>query len=738
MRFSPIILSVVAASTISNVPRAQGVQLEEIIVTATKRAESLQDIPVSVTALSADTLQEAGVGNLNDVASQVPSLTVVSNLNPFATAISIRGFGTSQNDPALEASVAFILDGVYMGNSGLGMSDLTDIERIEVLQGPQGTLYGKNSNAGVVSVITKSPSLINTEGYVEATAGNYGLRKYVASITGPVSDSVAYLLSGSWNQQDGWLENGRGDDLNAVEDWNLRGKLLWQVSDELSVKLTASRVERDTNCCGADAKQTRAVTDELLAQGLPVPANDAFDYRNNVDMESAFDLSADAINVTVDYEFGNATLSSITAWNDYSYATSYDGDRSELFVIHVVDDSYTGELMSQEIRLTSDLAGPLQYVAGFYYSQETRTRGGPGDRAIVIGDDVVAVAGAQSGLGPLFALGAQPGDYVSFDAEWETENLAIFGQATYEMSEDWVATLGLRYTRESKQARLYAQPYSSAALFGTGQTLVEQAYSAIDADLERDFSGVTGLASISYFWDTGVMLFASVSTGTKSGGFNGVSADDASPDFDEENTTNYELGIKSQLFDNRLQLNVTAFHTLFDDLQFQAQLPNGVGFFVSNAAQGTSTGLSVDFSALPWPFLMVSGGLQYLDAEYSEGALSEMGASVPQAPKWSGNIAVTTTLPLAGGEVYLRGDYTFMGDHFNNPTYQPATAEQDKELMNIRLGWRDDRWDAALWVNNVTDEVYASLTAAPLAFTGTEAEFLQAPRTYGATLRYRF
>jgi iron complex outermembrane receptor protein len=132
-------------------------QLEEVIVTATKRVESLQDIPVSVTALSETTLQEAGVENIEDVAQLVPSLTVTVNLNPFAAGVRIRGFGTQQNDPSLEASVAFILDGVYMGRSGLGMSDLTDVERIEVLQGPQGTLYGKNSNAGVVSIVTKNP-----------------------------------------------------------------------------------------------------------------------------------------------------------------------------------------------------------------------------------------------------------------------------------------------------------------------------------------------------------------------------------------------------------------------------------------------------------------------------------------------------------------------------------------------------------------------------------------------------
>lgn len=738
MHISKAVISGIVLAAISAGALAQQGVLEEVIVTATKRAASLQDIPVSVNALSSSTIQEAGIGDIGDVAALVPSLSVTTNLSPFATSINIRGFGTSQNDPSLEASVAFILDGVYMGNSGLGMSDLTDIDRIEVLQGPQGTLYGKNSNAGVVSVITKSPNTEETEGFLEATVGDYSLRKYVASVTGPITDSLAYLVSGSWNESDGWLENDSGDDLNAVEDWNLRGKLLWEPTNELSVQLTASHVDRDTSCCGADATHTTAVTDELQAQGLPVPKNDGFDYNNNVGLESNFDLSADSINITADYELSSATLTSITAWNQYDYLTSFDGDRSDLFVIHVIDDKYTGELWSQELRLTSDLDGPLQYIAGLYYSSEERTRGGPNRNTIFIGDDIVAVGGAHTGFGPVFGFGAQPGDSVAFDNTWNAEAVALFGQTTYNLSDDLVMTLGLRYTSETKEADLTTQLTSTAVLFGTGQTLIEQAFGSVDDDFDEDFGGFTGLANISYFMNEDIMLFASVSTGTKSGGFNGVAVDRESRDFGEEETTNYELGIKSQLLDSTLQLNVTAFYMEFDDLQFLAQLDNGVGFFVSNAAKGTSTGVDLSFTAVPWEFLTLSGGLQYLDAKYTEGELKDAGFEVTQAPDWTGSLSATFLMPLAEGMTYLRGDYSFMGDHFNNPTFQEPRLEQDKELVNVRLGWRNANWDAAIYVNNATDETYSSVSSTPLGFSGTEAQFLEAPRTYGATLRYNF
>ncbi len=289
-----------ALALCSTAALAQTAMLEEVIVTATKRAESLQDIPITVNALSENTIQEAGIHDISDVALLVPSLTVSSNINPFASALRIRGFGTSQNDPALEASVAFILDGVYMGSSGLAMSDLTDIERIEVLQGPQGTLYGKNSNAGVVSVITKTPNIDETEGFVEASLGDYSMQRYVGSVTGPINESVAYSLAGSWYETDGWMESDTGDDLNDAKDWNIRGKLLWLPTDALSVQLTAAHVDRDTSCCAADATQTAAVTDQLVAQDLPVPNNDGFDYKNNVNIDSNFDMKSDGVNVKLD------------------------------------------------------------------------------------------------------------------------------------------------------------------------------------------------------------------------------------------------------------------------------------------------------------------------------------------------------------------------------------------------------------------------------------------------------
>ena len=735
-RVNPLAAAVILAICSSRALAQSGV-LEEVIVTATKRAESLQDVPVTVNAISADTLQEAGVVDLTDVAALVPSLTVSTNLSPFNTGIRIRGIGTSQNSLALEASVAFVVDGVYMGRSGLGMSDLTDIERVEVLQGPQGTLYGKNANAGVVGVVTKRPDFDETEGYVEATLGDYSLQQYTASVTGPINDQLAYRLAGNWRDQDGWLENDTGPDQMSVEDWNLRGELQWLATDDLSIGLTASHVDRDDRCCAADAEQTDTFLGLLADNGLPVPKNDAYDWKNNADQSSEFTMTSDMVIATVDYDMDKAQLTSLTAWNEYEYKSSADADRSEFDILSFVDDKYTGNAFSQEFRLASDLDGPLQYLAGLYYLHEENKRDNP-EPFTFLGKDILSVGTVT--FGPQLALIAAPGDNIAVKAQYETDVYAAFGQTTYSFNEDWLLTAGMRYTSEDKSAKGYVENFSSAPAANIPgiPTFVDLIATPTDgeqdAQLEKD--SFTWLASLRYFVTADTMVFASVATGTKSPGFNDPGSPPGEEEFSEEKTINYELGVKTQLLDDRLKLNATAFYSEFDDLQFLAQKPIGAGTFISNAARATTQGVDLSFTALPLPNLILDGGLQYLDAEYTEGDLQVF--DVVFAPDWSGSLAATLVLPIGEGKGYLRMDYSFMGDHYNNPTYQAPGTRQDRELVNGRLGWRNDAWDAALWVKNATDESYSSLAGSPFVLTGMTAQWLQAPRTYGATLRYRF
>jgi len=248
--------------------------------------------------------------------------------------------------------------------------------------------------------------------------------------------------------------------------------------------------------------------------------------------------------------------------------------------------------------------------------EQENTRGN-GNPTFVLGEDFLQVL-------PLGAI-AQPGDYVAFNSDWQADTWAVFGQTTYSFTEEWLLTLGLRYTSEQKDADLLTTTYSSSVSgMAGGPIFVNNISQPIDETYHGDEDGYTWLASLRYFVTPDTMLFASSATGTKSGGFNGVGGTPEERPFKEETTINYELGVKSQVWDDRLKLNATAFYSKFDDYQFLAQVPVGIGQFVSNAAQVTTQGVDMSFTALPLPNLIIEGGLQYLDAQYTEGDLKEL------------------------------------------------------------------------------------------------------------------
>ena len=719
---------------------AQTGALEEVIVTATKRSASLQDVPVTVNAFSAETIQEAGINNASDLAVMTPSLTVSSNQSPFNARISIRGIGTAQTDPALEPSVGLFVDGVFQGRSGLGMSDLTDIERIEVLQGPQGTLYGKNTNAGAISIITKAPNMEEFEGYVEGSAGNYGMGKITASASGPLGDTVAYRVSGNVHQRDGYYDNAGGADLNDADDWNLIGKVLWEATDSLSFLLSGSHVERDTTCCGADSTQSESVNAELIKQGFAPDKNDAYDYEVAVDLDSQFEMEADNLAMTIDYEQDWGSIKSITAWNDYDYLTSTDVDRSQLDILSIEGDQFAGDSISQELRLSSEIGDSVEYQLGLFYYQQT-TKRGTGEPFVTLGEDFLTIAGQQDlGLPAPISFLAAPGDYLVNQTELETETFAAFGQATWHIGDRWHITGGLRWSDEEKTADLLSATVSTApSATILGRSFLDSFATPIDAELERSEDNVDWLLNASADVGEDTMVFISAATGTKSGGFNSVSGTVDNREFDPEFTTSYELGVKSTLLDSTLRVNTTAFYTVIEDYQSLQQLELA-GSFVSNLGEVKSSGVDFYLEALPLPNLTLTAGLIYMhDYEVTKGV--DKGLALPFTAEFSGNLSATFVMPLADGGAYIRADYVYMGDHTTNIASEEDLQPKDydnRNLLNMKVGWRNDNWNISVWAKNLTEDEYAQQTANTLPVTGMDAYFLAPPRTYGATLRYDF
>jgi iron complex outermembrane receptor protein len=731
-----LFLSVYASS-----PLAQTNALEEVVVTATKRAQSLQDVPMAVNAFNADTIETAGINDASDLAILTPALNINVNTNPFAARMVIRGVGTAQTDPALEPSVGLFIDGIYLGRTGLGMSDLTDIERIEVLQGPQGTLYGKNTNAGAISVITKKPSFERSEGYFEASVGNYSMNKLTASISGPLTQNLAYRLSGNINQRDGYYDNSAGVDFNDADDWNIQGKLQWEPTESLSILLSGSRVERDTTCCGADAVQDESVNNELVAQGLSPDSNDPYDYNVQSNADNRFAMESDLLSMTIDYDTGWGAIKSITAWNDYSYRVDQDPDRSELDILTLSNDKYSGDSFSQELRFTASPNDNVDYMLGVFYLEQNTKRGGD-EPFVFIGDDIITIGSQQDLPFPLpFNFLVQPGDSLTIDMDQDAETIAFFGQGTWHIGDQWHVTGGLRWSDEEKKSDLFSQTYSTAFSYQIlGASFLDSVSTPIDATLERSSDNVDWMLRAALDIGDDSMVYASAGTGTKSGGFQTVNGAADDREFDDEDTTTYELGVKSTLLDARLRINAAAFYSEIENFQAQRQLETGIGTYVSNESKVETSGVDLQVEAAPMPNLVLSAGLLYMHKyEITDGP--EKGADLPFTAEFSGTLAATLVFPLGDGGVYWRTDYSYMDDHVTNVASAAQLRDADydnRNLVNSKLGWRNDSWNVSIWGKNLTDDKYAMQTAAPFLVSGMDAYFLAPPRTFGATVRYTF
>lgn len=737
------VIVLTAIGTLPAYATAQTAALEEVIVTASKRTESLQDVPMSVSAFNEQTIQQANINNADDLAIIAPSLTITTNTQPNTAAFRIRGIGTSQTDIALEPSVGVFVDEVYLPRSGLAVSDLTDIERIEILQGPQGTLYGKNTNAGAISIITRRPNREEYEGYVETTYGNYDMQRYIAAASGPITDTLAFRLSGSFLERDGYLENGGpGKDLNDADEWNVMGKLLYEPSDELSVLINGTYVDRNPRCCAADAVQGDSVNEQLTAEGFAPDKNDPFDEQTAVNIENDFDSTFKSLSMVVDYDLDWGAFKSITAWTDNEGSNSYDPDRSQLDVMSYLDAYGASDSLSQELRVTFEQSDDFEHMLGLFYFEST-TKGGDGNPFVFLGEDFLIQGNQQQAFldslpAPLDFL-ARPGDSLRAKTKLETKNAAVFGQSVWTITDVWRVTGGLRWTYEKKHADLFTQIDSTApsqALVGT--SFLTSVSTPIDDSFTRHTDDVNWLINTSYDLLADTMVYAVVATGSKSGGFNTVNGTPQEREFEDEDTISYEAGIKSTLLDARLRVNAALFYTEIDNYQFQEQLETGIGTRVSNQAEVETSGLDLEIQAAPLQNLTLTAGLLYMD-KYEITGGPQKGDDLPFTAEYSYTLSATLVFPLYDGGIYLRTDYSYMDDHLTTASVPVSDHQiQDREDLNAKLGWRNDNWNISIWGKNLTEDDYAPFTASTFPMTSMDAYWLAPPRTYGATLRYSF
>ncbi len=443
----------------------------DIIVTASKRSQTLQDTPVAVSVTSAAQLEESQIRDLIDLQSSVPSLRVSQLQSSANTNFIIRGFGNGANNAGIEPSVGVFIDGVYRSRSAAQIGDLPNVERIEVLRGPQSTLFGKNASAGVISIVTQKPQY-EFGGSAEVSYGNFNAITVKGDVTGPIAENVAFSIGGSFNRRDGYAQDLKLDtDVNDRNRWGVRGQLLFEPTDALSIRLIGDYDKIDENCCIAGnviAGPTVAITN-ALAGGPSVDANNPFSYDVYNNFLSTNEIENYGGSAQIDYDLGNLALTSITAYRKVQADTNQDSDFTSADLIGEKSDNVGIDTFTQEFRVTSDFDGPLNFLLGGYYFNEKVDQ----QSAIKFGNDfrpygnalIQAASGGALNVnlleGTLGALEGNPAKYLgSFfkagtgldeDYQMKNEAFSVFGTVDFEVTDRLTLSLGGNYTKDRKR-----------------------------------------------------------------------------------------------------------------------------------------------------------------------------------------------------------------------------------------------------------------------------------------------
>ncbi|GAB3115026.1 TonB-dependent receptor [Aestuariicella hydrocarbonica] len=766
----PSILALAIGLATSPVVMAQSgkspaLALEEVVVTAQKRAESLQDVPVSVDAMSGDQLLKAGFRDVDDVAAQVPSLIVTSNLSPLNASFRIRRIGNEGNIPTFEPDTALIIDGAFRSRSGIGLGELVDVQSVEVLKGPQSTLYGKNAGAGVISINTEAPSS-EFLGMGEIGLGSDNLQQFKGYINGALTDAVNGRISFSSTRRDHMIDNLIGPDGDSQDGQAVRVQLSADLTDNWSSRLIIGHMKRDMNTMLGDtwySPTVVAIADAMaqLGAGHPVTNNDPSD--RIIEQVGTNDFEQDSTDAVLHFEYsGDGILfNSITGYEDYESTNIMYGVEQMPSDLWIFNDRQEGSSFSQEFRLMSDTDDNFSWLVGTFYYQNEFSRGDKNTPEFELQSDVDtlgAVVGAATIGTPMPTLFGSPGDTGDVYAQQDSKSFGLFGTVGINLTDDLKVDVGLRYSYDKKDGKV--EQHTTTELGCILNNLVcSITPDASDFDDRDSWSAITGNTTLSWYANDTTMLYATYSRGFKAGGYSlqwGNFSEEARP-FDEETIQNFELGWKAELWDMRARINGSVFHTEYED--FQNATFVGLAFAVNNAEKVIVDGIELDSTWLLTENLSADINLAYIDAKYDEytggqcaygrtsdnalGQCDLSGENLPFAPKLTGNLALEWNQTLADGDFYARVDYRYT-DRANYSSELDSRHEEDAYWVgNFRTGWRNATWDIAAWAKNINDEVYyVQKTASPLASKLDGGASFQAytgtPRTYGVTVRVNF
>lgn len=757
--------------------------LEEVVVTAQKREQSLQDIPISVSAVTARDMEANIVEDIFDLRSVVPALQVNSVDPPSqGTAFALRGLGNSVFNMGFEPAVGTFVDGIYRSRSGLiATSDFVDLERVEVLKGPQGTLFGRNTSAGVVHFISKRPSFEEVEGMAQATWEEHDRWRLKGSVNVPVDERLALRFSGAFADGDGFIDNaGQGpSEVHDLDRWNIKGQLLWEPTDDLSIWFSADYSELDELCC----VPSKFVNDPRVSVvNLPTAqaiGSTVIDPANFKDLTIASNLppqykAKDAgFALEINWQIGDVTLTSLTGYRSFEDDTTKDNDFTGVDVLRSFQALPEVDLITEEFRIAGSFDEiSLEWIVGFFYSKEDIK---------LINEFIWGPQTALFPFGPLF--GITPGRAFLADFDQEIESIAGFGHFTLNVTDKLVITGGARWTRDEKKGTL-VNDHPATNAYGLPSNSLPLAV-VFDYDQKITFSEPTGTASIQYHWTDDMMTFFTYSRGYKSGGLSmtrdaagsaiffgapgvgcppgstpiggplcGGAQGDAS--FAPEFADHFEIGFKGTFLDNRLRLNAAGWITKFEGLQVQVLRPEDGSFAVSNVKGATSQGIELESVFVVNDFLDLNFSLQWLDAthdngvgqiETGPGTVPRDGQNLSQSSEWTGVVGGNFEHALTSNwNLFMNANVFFRSKVMLNPGGPIGNHTQDGySLLNMRGGIRssDDKYELSVWCRNCTDKIYYwSNFAIPfdglLLGHGSRWSHTADPRFIGVSATYRF
>lgn len=668
------------------------VELRQVTVTAQRRVDQLQDVPIAVTAFDAVELDRRQITSAFDLAQNVPNLYGTKTTGP-ASGIEwfLRGVGSVEISPTIDVPVGTYVDDIYIARQSANQLELLDVQRIEVLRGPQGVQFGRNTTGGAIHMITRKP-LSSPRIAASMSVGSHGLKRLRATVDGPLSDNSAGQFAVFRAKSDGWLKSlVTGDSYNGQDDWGARGAVLLQPADGVMWDLSATYTNADAIGLGsASVPGTRDAVSGSLGEAY----TDLRNCRGSEDLVTAVIDDKCAFNRTeslllasnIEWAFGGVTLNAITGYYGLSQQYAFDlYDNNPLLGnphFDVANDGRTHQF-SQEFKLNGQgLGGRLKYVSGLYYLNERNTTGmwdlyGEGDFRMVIAERT--------------------------PVRNKTVSIAAYTQADYSLTEKATLQLGARLTDEEKK-------FAVRGIDVTGIPFSAERLDEAGVPRQLNITKWTPKAALQYEWNPGLMTYVSATSGFKSGGWNGRgTTPETMAAFNPETVRSFEAGMRSEWWDKRFRLNATAFHVRYKDLQLVSAI--GSDFVTTNAGNSQTYGLEFESSLQATSRLRFDGSLGLQRAKYLRLSPSAMaygiGPDPVNTPKVSAQVIADYVLSqeVAGGTVSVGGSAHYQGEFYQGSTNDPVTLVDSHALFNAQVNWKQNSgpWGVRVGCTNCSD-----------------------------------